>query len=121
MTYIHAFDSIRSFELAPDAKYSVTIIRELYSSGLIIVNPNSDLDRIELSDHGNYSFYMNEVEFLLPHPNPSGFITEIEDIIITPAFHEENKAELELFAKCVFASKSNTSSNTHQGKRHSLF
>jgi hypothetical protein len=99
LTYIHAFDSIRDNELTPSTEYSIAIIKELYSSKLLIVSPNSDLGRITLNENGGYSFYMSEVEFLLPHPNPAGFITAIEEDLLTPGFFEEHKAELEFLAQ----------------------
>ena len=99
LTYIHAFDSIRDIELTPSVDYSITIIKELYSSKLLIVSPSSNLSRITLNENGGYSFYMSEVEFLLPHPNPAGFITAIEEDLLTISFIEEHKAELELFAQ----------------------
>lgn len=99
LNFIRAFDSIRENELTPSREYGVTILRELYSSKLLIVSPDSNLDRIELDGRGGYSFYMGEVEFILPSSNPAGFINAIEEDLLTPDFFENHKAELEFFAK----------------------
>jgi hypothetical protein len=99
LTYIRAYDSIRDQELTPSSDYSIEIIKELYASRLLIVSPSSDLDRITLNENGGYSFYMEKVEFLLPHPDPTTFLTSLEEYLLSPCFFEDHKSELELFAQ----------------------
>lgn len=99
LSYIQAFDSIRNNELTPSAEYSIALIKELYSSKLLIVSQESDLDEITLDEIGGYSFYINKVEFLFPHTNSTDFIMAIEEVLLLPSFVIEHQVELQLFAQ----------------------
>lgn len=93
------YDTVRSIEFTPSKKYDHVILEELYEGGLIIVSPDSDLNRISLIENGGFSFYLTEVELLLPHPNPKGFVAAIEENLSTKEFRDSFETEIELFAK----------------------
>jgi hypothetical protein len=98
LSHIQAFNTIHDLDLTPSTEYSVSLIKELYSSNLLIVSPNSNLDRVSLNENGGYSFYITEVEFLLPNQNPSAFISLIEEEIVSDSFIDEHRLELQNFA-----------------------
>lgn len=99
LSHIQAYTSVKSDRFSPKSEYGISIIKELYSSDVIVVSPNSDLSRISLNEEGGYRFYMDEVEFLLRHPDPVGFINIVEELIVAPNFALENKEEIELFSQ----------------------
>lgn len=93
------YDTVRNIELTPSKKYDRVILEELYEASLIIVSPDSDLNRISLNENGGFSFYLTEVELLLPNPNPKGFVAAIEENLSTKEFRDSFETEIELFAK----------------------
>lgn len=98
LSHIQAFNAIRNLDLSPNADCSINLIKDLYSSGLLIVSPDSNLDRVTLKENGGYSFYMTEVEFLLPSTSSSEFISSIEEEIALDSFVDEHQLELRSFA-----------------------
>lgn len=93
------YSSIRNIKLTPSEEYDLVLLRELYTSGLLIVSPDSDLNRISLNENSGFSFYLAEVELLLPYPSLKSFIAVIEDELSSKKFRVSLKLDIELFAK----------------------
>lgn len=99
LSHIQAYSLIKSDRFSPKSEYGISIITELYASGVIVVSPNSDLSRISLNEEGGFEFYIDKVEFLIRHSDPVEFINIVEEIISSKNFALENKKEIEVFSQ----------------------
>ncbi len=99
LSRIAPYSTLRTRRYSPDPDFDIQLLRELNSSRLVLVSPSSDISKISKTETGGFQFYIEEVELLLPNPDPLKFTESIEELITSSSFIEAYASELELFAK----------------------
>ncbi|MBB5205831.1 hypothetical protein HNQ51_003158 [Inhella inkyongensis] len=99
LSAIAPYKSLKTVLYSPEDDFGLQILRELYAARLVIVSPNSDISKMSKTEAGDFQFYIDEVELLLPDPDPLEFIDSVEELIASPEFAKRHHHELEGLAK----------------------